>query len=118
MIVIQKLTTNPSKKTKIMNTEGKPLSKEILRENLKTFDDTEVIEFQKEDSCERFEKSILKSMDEYAEIEAIGFAEWQAVNGFYRMKYVGDGNLYTREKAEEKFLTIKELYQLYKTKQP
>jgi hypothetical protein len=34
------------------------------------------------------------------------------------MKYVGDGNLYTREKAEEKFLTIKELYQLYKTKQP
>lgn len=91
-----------STKTKIMNTEGKPLSKDEIykKHNI-------IIE-----GGGAFLDDIL---DEYAEIDSIGFAEWCAKEKYiYRYPSI---ELWISMKSKT-HLTTAQLYQLYKKQQP
>lgn len=90
-----------------MNTEGKPLSKEEIIDNWiynKPFIP--------------LKEAVGGAMDEYAEIDSIGFAEWIDKNDYktgaqnkHWYKWIG-------MECEEIPYTTAQLYQLYKKQQP
>ena len=65
----------------------------------------------------------LPAMDEYAEIEAIGFAEWKEMYGWWADQYDDndvkfDSIRWSNYSPSYQYITTKELYQLYKKQQP